>query len=207
MGANEKPLIIGIAGGSGSGKTTLAKTLQDVLGEGHVLLLHHDNYYKDRTSLTPEQRAAINYDHPGALETSLLVEHLCALSCGQAVTVPIYDFDQHARLADGLVARSKAVIIVEGILILSDPKLRSQFDVKVFVDVEDDLCFIRRLRRDMAQRGRTFDAVVDQYIESVKPMYKAFVLPSKQHADVIVSRAKNKVVIDMLVGLIQRRTT
>jgi len=198
-------LVIGIAGASGSGKTTLSRNLLAQLGESRVLLLHHDHYYRDRSDLHPEQRIQINYDHPDALETPLLIEHLHTLLEGQRVEVPVYNFDRHTRESIGLTRTSRDVIIVEGILTFSDPTLRAMFDILIYVESDDDVCFIRRARRDMAERGRSFDAIARQYLESVKPMFQQFVLPGKKYADVVICKEDHSVAIDLIVAAINRR--
>lgn len=198
------PIVVGVAGGTGSGKTTVVTEILKGLNRKNVLILQHDSYYRDRSHLPPEQRAGINYDHPDALETELLVEHLRHLAAGEAVDVPIYDFVTHTRRPDYQRVESCKVIIVEGILILADPALRRSFDIKVFVDTDADLRFIRRQERDIAERGRTREAVVKQYTETVRPMHLEFVEPSKRYADIIVPEGGyNLVAVDMLVTKIR----
>jgi uridine kinase len=198
------PLVIGVAGGSGSGKTTVISRIVESIGDDQVSVLEHDRYYRDRNDLRLEERAALNYDHPDSLETDLLVEHVHALRDGQAVEVPVYDFARHARQAATDTVTSRKAIIVEGILILTDPELRKLMDVKVFVDADDDLRFIRRLQRDISERGRTVASVIEQYLGTVKPMHLEFVEPSKRYADIIVPvGGHNAVAIDMLLTLIR----
>ncbi len=198
------PLVIGVAGGSGSGKTTVVRNIIDALGDGQVSVLEHDHYYRDHPELRLEDRAALNYDHPHALETDLLVKHVEALRAGQSVEMPTYDFSRHARRTVTETITPRAAIIVEGILIFTDAALRRLMDVKVFVDTDSDTRFIRRLQRDISERGRTVDSVIDQYLSTVKPMHLEFAEPSKRYADVIIpSGGHNVVAIDMLLTLIR----
>jgi uridine kinase len=201
---NAGSVVIGVAGGSGSGKTTVVRRIVESLGTDQVTVLEHDRYYRDRSDLRLEERAAMNYDHPDSLETDLMVRHLQALRSGATVEVPVYDFARYARVAATDLAQPRRAIIVEGILIFTDAPLRSLLDVKVFVDADDDIRFIRRLRRDVAERGRTMDSVVEQYLNTVKPMHLDFVEPSKRYADIIVPQGgHNTVAIDMLLTLIR----
>jgi uridine kinase len=198
------PLVIGVAGGSGSGKTTVVRNIIEALGDGHVSVLEHDHYYRDHPELRLEDRAALNYDHPDALETDLLVRHLEALRSGQPIEMPTYDFARHARRTATETVLPRTAIIVEGILIFTDAALRKLMDVKVFVDTDSDMRFIRRLQRDIRERGRTVDSVIDQYLSTVKPMHLEFAEPSKRYADVIIpSGGHNVVAIDMLLTLIR----
>ena len=197
-------IVIGVAGGSGSGKTTVVRRIVGALGNAHVTVLEHDRYYRDRNDLRLEERAALNYDHPDSLETDLLVQHLHRLRAGQSVDAPAYDFARYARqpITETIVPRR--AIIVEGILIYTDAALRALMDVKVFVDTDDDTRFIRRLQRDIGERGRTVQSVIDQYLGTVKPMHLEFVEPSKRYADIIVPQGgHNAVAIDMLLTLIR----
>lgn len=199
-----KPVIIGVAGGSGSGKTTVVRRIVESLGNDQVTVLEHDRYYRDRSDLRFEERAALNYDHPDALETDLMVRHLQALKAGETVDVPVYDFARYNRTGATEKAHPRRAIIVEGILIYTDAPLRALLDVKVFVDADDDIRFIRRLRRDVAERGRTMESVIEQYQTTVKPMHLEFVEPSKRYADIIVPQGgHNTVAIDMLLTLIR----
>lgn len=198
------PVVIGVAGGSGSGKTTVVRRIVESLGDDRVTVLDHDRYYRDRSELRLEERATLNYDHPDSLETDLLVRHLLELRAGRAVEVPTYDFARYARRSATETAAPRRAIIVEGILIYTDAALRDLMDIKVFVDTDDDTRFIRRLRRDVAERGRTMDSVIEQYLATVKPMHLEFVEPSKRYADVIIPRGgHNAVAIDMLLTLIR----
>src|SRR3954467_14338973 len=198
------PIVIGVAGGSGSGKTTVVRRIVDTLGDAQVSVLEHDRYYRDRNDLRLEERAALNWDHPDSLETDLLVRHLQDLRQGHPVDVPRYDFARTAREPECERVTPRRTIIVEGILIFADPDLRRLMDVKVFVDTDDDIRFIRRLERDTAERGRTVRSVIDQYLGTVKPMHLDFVEPSKRYADVILPQGgHNAVAIDMLLTLIR----
>lgn len=202
--ASRAPIVIGVAGGSGSGKTTVVRNIIEALGDGHVSVLEHDRYYRDHPALRLEERASLNYDHPDALETDLLVRHVEHLRAGEPVEVPIYDFARHARKAATDTVLPRTAIIVEGILIFTDAALRRLMDVKVYVDTDDDTRFIRRLQRDITERGRTVDSVIDQYLSTVKPMHLEFAEPSKRYADVIIpSGGHNVVAIDMLLTLIR----
>lgn len=199
-----RSVVIGVAGGSGSGKTTVVRRIVESLGNDQVTVLEHDRYYRDRSELRLEERAAMNYDHPDALETDLMVRHLIELREGRSVEVPMYDFARYARMATTETAQPRRAIIAEGILIFTDPALRALMDVKLFVDADDDVRFIRRLTRDVAERGRTMDSVVEQYQSTVKPMHLEFVEPSKRYADIIVPQGgHNTVAINMLLTLIR----
>jgi uridine kinase len=202
------PLVIGVAGGSGSGKTTVVSKILEALGDVRVPVLEHDRYYRDRNDLRLEERAALNYDHPDSLETDLLVRHVNDLRAGRTIAAPVYDFARHARKEETERIAAGRAIIVEGILIYTDPALRKLMDVKVFVDTDDDTRFIRRLRRDIAERGRTVESVIDQYLSTVKPMHLDFVEPSKRYADIIIPQGgHNAVAIDMLLTLIRALST
>lgn len=204
MHAAAHPFVIGVAGGSGSGKTTVVRRIVESIGDERVSVLEHDRYYRDRADLRLEERAALNYDHPDSLETDLLVRHVVELREGRSVEVPLYDFTRHQRQPATVAIEPRRAIIVEGILIFSDPALRRLLDVKVFVDADDDTRFIRRLQRDISERGRTVNSVIDQYLGTVKPMHLEFVEPSKRYADVIIPvGGHNTVAIDMLLTLIR----
>lgn len=196
--------VIGVAGGSGSGKTTVVRRIVDSLGPEHVTLLDHDRYYRDRNDLRLEERAALNYDHPDSLETDLLVQHVRELRAGRPVEAPRYDFTRHARLSEKDLFQPRRALIVEGILIFTDPALRDLMDLKVFVDTDSDTRFIRRLQRDVAERGRTMESVIDQYQTTVKPMHLEFVEPSKRYADVIIPLGgHNTVAVDLLLTMLR----
>ncbi len=197
-------LVIGIAGGTGSGKTTLMKNLLERFS-GHVTVLSHDNYYRRHDDLTFEERCAINYDEPAALETDLMTRHLGALRRGEAIDCPVYDFAQHNRSDEVLRIEPRKVIIVEGILIFTDPRLRELMDIKIFVDTDADVRLCRRIKRDVNKRGRSLESVIEQYQTTVKPMHEKHVEPSKKYADIVVPEGgKNLIALDMIVGRIQR---
>jgi uridine kinase len=196
--------VIGVAGGSGSGKTTVVRRIVDSLGEDRVTVLEHDRYYRDRNDLRFEERAALNYDHPDSLETDLLVDHLQQLRAGRSIEAPVYDFARYLREPSSETIIPRPAVIVEGILIFTDALLRQLMDVKAFVDTDDDTRFIRRLQRDIAERGRSVQSVIDQYLGSVKPMHLEFVEPSKRYADIIIPQGgHNAVATDMLLTLIR----
>lgn len=195
-----RPLIIGVAGGTGSGKTTVVRKITEALGSREVLVIQHDSYYRDRSYLPPEERACINYDHPDALESALFADHLELLLSGRPAEIPVYDFVTHTRRPETVQVKPANVIVVEGILILADKRLRSLLDIKIFVDTDDDERFIRRMERDVRERGRSYESVVEQYLSSVKPMHLEFVEPSKRHADIIIPEGGlNRVAIDLVV--------
>jgi uridine kinase len=195
------PLVIGIAGGSGSGKTTVAQEILQRVGPDRIAFLQHDSYYKDLSGLPPTQRAEVNFDHPNSLETELLIEHIATLREGKAVEVPIYDFSTHSRTSRTFTVQPRRVILVEGILIFTEAALREMFDVKIFVDTDPDLRLIRRLERDIAERGRTAQSVIKQYQSTVRPMHLEFVEPSKRYADVIIPEGGfNTAALDMVVA-------
>ena len=199
-----RPVVIGVAGGSGSGKSTVVRRIMEALGPGEVAVLEHDRYYRDHPALRLEERATLNYDHPDSLDTELMVEHVRALREGRAVEAPDYDFTLHARKPQPTTLSPTAALIVEGILIFTDKALRDLMDVKVFVDTDGDTRFIRRLTRDVAERGRTVESVIDQYLGTVKPMHLDFVEPSKRYADLIIPQGgHNAVAIDLLLTLIR----
>ena len=198
-------MIIGVAGGTGSGKTTVSEAILDRVGRDRIAYLQHDSYYRDRSHLPPEERAEVNFDHPDALETELLVEHLKAMQQGRAVEVPVYDFTRHVRKEETRTLRPRPVVLVEGILVLAEESLRRQMDVKLYVDTDADLRFIRRLRRDISERDRTLDSVVEQYLNDVRPMHLEFVEPSKRYADLIIPEGGfNTVALDAVVAQVER---
>jgi uridine kinase len=179
-------IFVGIAGGTGSGKTTLANELINKLNGEDTIFVPHDNYYRDRSHLSTEERENVNYDHPDAFETDLLISHLKQLESGKSVEMPSYDFSSHTRKDKTTTVEPKPVVIVEGILILADEKLRDQCNIKIFVDTDADIRILRRLKRDIQDRGRSLESVYDQYLSTVKPMHESFVEPSKRYADIIV---------------------
>jgi uridine kinase len=198
------PLVIGVAGGSGSGKTTVVRRIVESVGGDEVTVLDHDRYYRDRLDLRLEDRAALNWDHPDSLETELMVQHVSALREGRRIDAPTYDFARYQRRATTETLSPRRAVIVEGILIFADPALRALMDVKVFVDTDADTRFIRRLQRDVAERGRTMASVIEQYLSTVKPMHLEFVEPSKRYADVILPQGgHNTVAVDLLLTLVR----
>ena len=199
-----KPLTIGVAGGSGSGKSTVVKAIVDAVGPDNVALLPHDAYYHDYTHLSVEERTQINWDHPNALETELLVRQLRQLAAGEAIDRPVYDFRNYTRLPEPERVEPRAVVIVDGILILSERDLRETLDIKVYVDTDADIRFIRRLKRDIVDRGRQLTSVIEQYLLTVRPMHLEFVEPSKRYADLIIPEGGfNRVAIEMLVARVR----
>lgn len=199
----DRPLIIGMAGGSGSGKTTIAEAVVEAVGGDLVSLIPHDAYYRDRRDLTYEQRAAVNYDHPDSLETDLLVRHLRDLRSGRAIDRPTYDFAAHLRGDQTIRIEPEQVVIVEGILVLAEPDLRDLMDLRIYVDTDPDLRVLRRLRRDIVERGRTVESVLDQYLATVRPMHLQFVESSKRYADLIVPEGYNVGVVGTVTSLIR----
>lgn len=198
------PLVIGIAGGSGSGKTTVAQAILQRVGPDRISFLQHDAYYKDLSGLPPTQRVEVNFDHPNSLDNELLIWHIQQLKKGKAIEVPIYDFSTHSRTNRTFTVQPRSVILVEGILIFAETILRELFDVKIYVDTDSDLRFIRRLQRDIAERGRTTESVIKQYLATVRPMHLDFVEPSKRYADVIIPEGGfNTAALDMIVARIE----
>jgi uridine kinase len=201
----KKPMIIGVAGGTASGKTTVSKRILEAIGPNHLAYLEHDAYYRDLSHLPLVERQAFNFDHPDALENELLIAHLEQLSQSQPIEVPVYDFANYVRTDQLRRVEPRPVILVEGILIFVDKKLREMMDFKIFVDAPADLRFIRRLRRDVLERGRSVNHIIEQYLATVRPMHLQFVEPSKQYADVIIPRGgKNLKGIQMVITQIQQ---
>ncbi len=199
-----KPIIIGVAGGTGSGKTTVAHRILEQVGAEHVAYIPHDAYYRDHGHLPPEQRDQVNYDHPNALETELLVKHLKALRQGHVVEIPVYDFTTHTRTQQTVSIHPAPLILVEGILVFVSSDLRALCDVKIYVDTDADVRFIRRLKRDIEERGRTPQSICEQYLSTVRPMHLEFVEPSKRYADVIIPEGGfNEVAIEMVAARLQ----
>ncbi|GAC1353064.1 MAG: uridine kinase [Polyangiales bacterium] len=193
-------LVIGIAGGTGSGKTTVARAIAAALPPDEVTTIEYDAYYRDRIDLLPDERALLNFDHPDSLETDLLIAHLLKLKAGLEVDVPIYDFKTHRRSEETHRVGARPIVIVEGILVFVEAKLREQFDIKIFVDTDADIRIFRRIRRDMEHRGRTFDAIREQYYRTVRPMHLQFVEPSKRWADLIIPEGgNNHVALDLII--------
>jgi uridine kinase len=198
------PLVIGIAGGSGSGKTTVAQAILQRVGPDRISFLQHDAYYKDLSGLPLAQRIEVNFDHPNSLDSELLTLHIRDLRDGRSVEVPIYDFSHHSRTTKTYTVQARGVILVEGILIVAEPALRDLFDVKIYVDTDSDLRLIRRLQRDITERGRTTESVIKQYLNTVRPMHLEFVEPSKRYADVIIPEGGfNTAALDMVVARIE----
>ncbi len=196
----KRPIVIGIAGGSGSGKTTIAHEVARLINDDdHIITLTQDSYYKDNTGIPMSERKKINYDHPDAFDMPLLVAQINQLMHRKAVEMPVYDFTEHTRSSKTIHVEPADIIILEGILVLADENLRNLMDIKVYVETDDDIRFIRRLERDLKERGRSLDSVIDQYLATVKPMYHQFIEPTKRYADIIVPEGgENNVAIDML---------
>ncbi|MEE6684900.1 uridine kinase, partial [Limosilactobacillus fermentum] len=199
MNENRRPIIIGVTGGSGSGKTTVSKAIYDNLNGQSVQIITQDTYYNDQADMTMAERKAVNYDHPLAFDSDLLYEQLNQLRHNQAVNMPVYNYEEYTRSTETVRVEPQDVIILEGILILDDERLRSLMDIKVYVDTDDDIRIIRRIQRDIQERGRSLDSVINQYLATVKPMYHQFVEPTKRYADLIVPEGgENRVAIDLL---------
>lgn len=199
----EKNLIIGIAGGSGSGKTTLVRALVQKFGDD-ITVISHDNYYKAHDEMTYDERAKLNYDHPDAFETELMISHLQQLRQGEEIHCPVYDFTVHNRSDEVIQISPRKVIVVEGILIFADPALRNEMDIRIFVDTDDDVRLCRRIRRDVRKRSRTLESVIEQYLTTVKPMHEQFVEPSKKFANLVVPEGgKNMVALEMIIDRIE----
>ena len=198
------PVLIGIAGGTGSGKTSFARAIVERIGADKAVLLSQDAYYVDPSHLPFEERTKINYDHPDSYETSLLLGHLDALKAGQSVPRLAYDYVEHARVDTGELIEPTSVILLEGIMVLAEEALRERFDIKLFIDTDADVRILRRLARDMRDRGRTLESVTKQYLELVRPMHLEFTEPSKRHADLIIPQgARNEVALELVVSRIQ----
>ena len=202
--ARMEPVIIGLAGGTGSGKTTVAVDVKSRFSVKNVLILPHDSYYRDHSDLPFDERETLNYDHPSAFENELLVEHLRRLRQWEAVDRPVYDYATHSRLEETVRVEPAEIIMLEGILVLEDERLRSLMDIKIYIDADSDERFIRRLLRDMKERNRTADSVIEQYVATVRPMHLQFVEPSKRYADIIIPEGgHNAVAIDLLTSKIR----
>lgn len=197
------PLIIGIAGGSGSGKTTIAQSIVDAIGPDDVALIQHDAYYRDQSHVAVEDRSKVNYDHPNSLETDLLVKHLEQLVAGEAIERPVYDFTIHNRSTETVRVEPHPAIVVEGILVLYESALRDLMDLKVYVDTDADLRIARRWERDIKERGRTFDSVRDQYLQTVRPMHMQFVEPSKRYADIVIPEGYNLGAVGTVISMVR----
>jgi len=202
--AKSKPVTIAVAGGSGSGKTTVARVILSRIGVENIAYLPHDSYYRDLSDLPGEQRALINFDHPDSLDSELFIEHIQMLQQGQPIPMPVYDFSTDRRTAEVKMIQPQRVILVEGILIFAEPKLRELFDVRIFVDTDDDVRFIRRLQRDITERGRSIESVINQWLQTVRPMHLEFVEPSKRYAHIIIPEGGlNEVAMEMLIARIE----
>lgn len=203
-----KPFLIGIAGGTGSGKTTVARRIYDSLHLDSAVFIDHDSYYRDLSHLSLEERAGVNFDHPNSLNNDLLIAHLTDLVEGRAIDKPVYDFARHTPAPETIRTHPRGVILVDGILLFAEPRLREMFDLRIFVDTDADVRFIRRLRRDLEERGRSLDSVIEQYLTTVRPMHFEFVEPSKRYADVIIPRGgQNRAGIDVVAARIRERLT
>ena len=197
---HKRPVNIGVTGGSGSGKTSVSRAIFDSLNGHSLLMIQEDSYYKNQDDISFDERVKVNYDHPNAFDTDLLIEQLGDLLEWKAIDIPVYDYVQHTRSKKTVHVEPKEVIIVEGILVLNDPRLRDLMDIKIFVDTDDDIRIIRRIQRDLEERGRSLQSVIDQYLSTVKPMYHQFIEPTKRYADIIVPEGgENQVAIDILV--------
>ncbi len=199
MDNDKRPIVIGVTGGSGSGKTTVSQAIYDNLKGQSIQIINQDTYYNDQAMMTMEERKAVNYDHPLAFDTGLLIQQLDALRHNQSIEMPVYDYKEYTRSAKTVHVEPQDVIILEGILILDDERLRDLMDIKVYVDADDDIRILRRIQRDMKERGRTLDSIISQYLKTVKPMYHQFIEPTKRYADIIVPEGgQNHVAIDIL---------
>lgn len=204
MSKTAKPVTIGVAGGTGSGKTTISNALLSRVGEQNIAYLPHDTYYKDISDIPRTEKGQPNFDHPHALDTELLITNIKDLQAGKSIEIPMYDFVHYVRLPETQIIGQQPIILVEGILIFAEPELRTLFDVKIFVDTDADLRLIRRLQRDITERGRTVESVITQYLRTVRPMHLEFVEPSKRYADVIIPEGGfNMVAIDMVADRIR----
>lgn len=199
------PILVGIAGGTGSGKTTVARRILDAFDE-EVICLDMDSYYRDLSHMTKEERRSVNFDHPDAFDTELFIRHLDRLGEGESIEKPVYSFSESVRTGETISVSPAPIILVEGILVLAEPEVRELLDAKLFVDADDDIRFIRRLQRDVAERARSLESVIDQYTSTVRPMHYSFVEPSKRYADVIIPRGgKNDIAISMVVADLEAR--
>jgi uridine kinase len=200
----KKGILIGIAGASGSGKTLVSKNIYESLGSEKVVIMQEDSYYKDLSEIPFDERTGKNFDHPDAFDHALLISHLIQLLEGKSISHPIYDYKTHSRLKETKTVGPHRIIVLEGILIMNEPKLRELMDIKVFIDTEPDICFIRRLKRDIHERSRSVESVINQYMETVRPMYFQFIEPVKRYADIIIPQGgKNAVAIDILTAKIK----
>lgn len=204
MTDQKTPLVVGVAGGSGSGKTTLAHLILDRIGRDRISFLPHDAYYRKQDHIPFTERVKVNYDHPDSLESELLIEHIRALKEGKSIQLPIYDFAEHTRLSETILIKPCSIILVEGILIFFERELCKMFDVKIFVDADSDIRLVRRINRDVAERGRSVDSVINQYMTTVRPMHLEFVEPSKRYADIIIPvGGLNSVAFDLVIARLE----
>jgi uridine kinase len=204
MTRRNSSLVIGIAGGTGSGKTTIADYILETVGPDRIAFFPHDAYYRELDVLSQEERAKVNFDHPSSLETELLIEHINQLRNGQSIELPTYDFKTHTRTGETTTIYPQPILMVEGILIFAEPELRKLFDLKIYVDTDPDIRFIRRLKRDIEERGRTTQSVINQYLDTVRPMHLEFVEPSKRYANVIIPEGGyNHVALDLIVARVE----
>lgn len=202
----DKSLIIGVGGGSGSGKTTVVNKILEGIGEDNILLIQHDSYYRDLSHLPLEERMKQNFDHPSSLETELMIRHVEALKGGYQVEIPVYDFAAHTRAKETIKVSPKRIILLDGILIFTEPELREKMDIKLFVDTDDDVRLLRRIKRDIMERGRDLEGVMNQYEKYVRPMHLEFVEPSKRYADIIIPRGgENLIALEMVIASIRNR--
>lgn len=203
---SKHPLIIGVGGGSGSGKTTVVNRIIEGIGDDNILLLQHDSYYRDLNHLPLEERMKQNFDHPSSLESELMIRHVEALKEGYQVEIPVYDFAAHTRSEETIKASPKEIILLDGILIFTEPDLRDIMDIKLFVDTDDDVRLLRRIKRDIMERGRELEGVMNQYEKFVRPMHLEFVEPSKRYADIIIPRGgENLVALEMVIATIREK--
>lgn len=201
----KRPILIGITGGTGSGKSTIAKEIYNKFGEDCIAMIEQDSYYKEQSHLSMEERVKTNYDHPNAFDTPLLIEHLKKLLKKQAIDKPVYDFESHNRKKETIRIEPREIVIVEGILVLEDEEIRNLLDIKLYVDTDADVRIIRRILRDINERGRTVDSVINQYLNVVRPMHMQFIEPTKRYADIIIPEGgHNKVAIDIIVANIKQ---
>lgn len=203
MEGKSDSIIIGIAGGSGSGKSTFTNRIKNYFGDD-VVVLYHDNYYRRQDGIPFEERVNVNYDHPDSLETDLLVEHLKLLKAGKAIDCPVYDYSQHNRSADVIRIEPRPVILVEGILLLADPRVRDLLDIKVYVEADADERILRRISRDVEERGRDLQGIINQYLTTVKPMHYLYVEPTRSKADIVINSGKNDVAFDLFISKIEQ---
>ncbi len=205
---SKQPVIIGVGGGSGSGKTTVVNRILEGIGEDNIVLIQHDSYYRDLSHLKLEERKKQNFDHPASLETELMIRHVDALKNGYQVEVPVYDFAAHTRSNETIKVSPQEIILLDGILILNEPELREKMDIKIFVDTDDDVRLLRRIKRDIMERERDLEGVMHQYEKFVRPMHLEFVEPSKRYADIIIPRGgENHVALDMVIATIREKLT